>query len=170
MISVVDITPGQGGRMVLEPSDSLLQQGNLGFFVSILVVSLCISVAFVFAGAWLMAPFVVLQGMFLFALTYYAKYQQEVIEVISVDSESITVEKGRRRAEDSWCFSRYQARVLVDITDDPIDNYSVSLSGEQGMLLLGDALSQSDCDELVASLKECGLRVNEPGSAVIFTA
>lgn len=170
MISAVDIVPGQGGRMVLEPSDSLLQQGNLGFFIAILVVSLCISVAFVFAGAWLVLPFVVFQGVALLGLGYYAKYQQEVIEVISIDREFVTVEKGRRRAEDRWCFDREQARVLVGLSDEPIDNYSVSLSGEQGMLLLGDALSQTDCEELVASLKECGLRVNEPGSAVIFSA
>lgn len=170
MISAVDIIPGQGGRMVLEPSDSILQQGNLGFFVSILIVSLCISVAFVFAGAWLMAPFVVIQMAALLGLTYYAKCKSEVIEVISIDRELITVEKGRRRAEDCWCFSREQARVLVGETDEPIDNFSVSLSGEQGMLMLGDALSQLECDEIVASLKECGLRVCEPGSAVIFTA
>lgn len=170
MISAVDIVPGQGGRMVLEPSDSSLQQGSLGFFISILVVSVCISLAFVFAGALLMAPFLVLQGGVLFALTLYAKYQREVIEVISVDSESITVEKGRQRAEVCWCFSRNQARVLVDISDDPFNMYSVSLAGDQGMLLLGEELNQSDCDELVANLKECGLRVNESGGAVIFTA
>ena len=170
MISTLDIVPGQGGRLVVEPNNSLSWQGNLGFLISVIIVSLLISVAFVMAGAWLVMPFVVLEVIALVVLTCHVKSLQGCIEVISVDPERILVEKGRRQAEYSWDFSREQARVLIDVMDEPIDSYSVSLTGEQGMLLLGDALSRADRDDLVESLKECGLRVCEPGNAVIFSA
>lgn len=170
MISTLDVVPGRSGRLVVEPNNSLSSQGNIGFLISLVVVSLMISVVFVVAGALLVIPFVVLESLALMALRYHVKNMQECIEVISVDPERILVERGRRQAEYSWAFNRQQARVLVAVMDESIDSYSVSLAGEQGMLLLGEALSRADCDDLVGSLKECGLKVCEPGNPVIFSA
>lgn len=170
MISAVDIVPGQSGRLILKASNSLSLQGSVGLFISILAVSLAISCAFLAAGAWLITPFILLELLALFAALYYVKRQLDCMEVISIDSDRVLVERGCGRAENSWVFERKQARVLIELADEPLDCYNISLSGQQGMLLLGEALSQSDCDELVDSLKVCGLVVNVPGNAVFFSA
>jgi len=166
----MNVVPGQSGRLVIKANQSLSWQGNVGFILSILISSLAISLAFVAAGAWLLMPFILLEVAILSAIFYHVKNRLSVIEVISIDRDRVKVEKGRDQAEQCWEFNRKLARVLIERADEAFDAYTLTLSGEQGMLLLGTALTRADRDSLVNSLAQCGLRVYEPGNAAILLA
>lgn len=170
MIASVSDVSGQGRRLVLEPNDSLSLQGNYGFLLSLLILSLLVSLAFVLAGAWLALPVVIVELIAVTVLCYQAKLQASFLEVVSIDDTQVVVEKGRNRAEQTWCFDRQKARVLIEDTGEPFENFRLSIVGDVGMLCLADGLDTQECNELKQLLSEAGLRVVSSSHWVLLEA
>lgn len=165
---VTELNPLSSGRvrLVLEPNQSLSWTGNLYVSLSLLIISLIISVVFALFGAWVVLPFALLEVILLVSIFYYINQHLRCQEVVSIDDQHVLIEKGSQRPEQIWDFCRGKVSVVVQQQNEPVDHDMVIISGDQGIVTVGEFLNNQDAKQLIKSLKRSGLRTTVQGPVV----
>ena len=108
---LVDITEC---RFVLRPNRSLSWQGMLLFFGVLCAVSGTIAIVLALLGFWPVLAFAVLE-MIALGWGFYRVVQNSYrCEVISIDDQSVRIEKGIRYPERQWTLTRLWSRVVLE--------------------------------------------------------
>lgn len=97
--------------VVIRPNSSLSWRGTVAVFCSISLVSMVIALGFSLLGFWLILPFAGLEIAALAVGMYLGALRGQSREVISIRGDTIAVEKGRRRPEQTLAFQRGWARI-----------------------------------------------------------
>ncbi|WP_444884695.1 DUF2244 domain-containing protein [Microbulbifer sp. PSTR4-B] len=146
--------------ILLQPNQSLSATGNLWVFFSLVGVSLGISLAFAFAGAWMILPFAGLEILLLAVLFTYVYLEGTRREVIRISDERVVLDccKGfRQQSVYHREFSRGNLALLVRMGNSPAEPASVTFSGPEGCLEVGEFLTDAEKAELVQKLRKIGI-------------
>ncbi len=144
---------------VLRPNRSLSWRQNLGVFGGLCLVTLMLVLPLVSMGFWLVLPFAVLELLAVGIGLYFVTCRCHECEVICVAADSIRIERGRRRPQQSWVLTRHWARVVL--TNCPRQWYPSRLQiRAQGRAVeIGRFLIEEERCELARELTRC-LRTN----------
>jgi len=99
---------------VIRPNNSLSWRATVWFFCIALALSLTIATSFAIAGAWMVFPFAGLEMAALATVLYMCARRAACCEVIKIDTESVTVTRGRHKPEEDYCFQRVWAQVEIE--------------------------------------------------------
>ncbi|WP_226661275.1 DUF2244 domain-containing protein [Microbulbifer aggregans] len=160
MVKEVGDARGRRACILLAPNQSLSFSGNLWVFISLVAVSLGISIAFALIGAWMVIPFALLEVVLLavlFGYVYLEGTRREVIRIsddrVMLDSSRGNLGKPLYHAE----FSRDSLSVLVRMGEIPSEPASLTFTGPEGCLEVGDFLTDEEKAALVDKLGCCGI-------------
>jgi uncharacterized membrane protein len=115
--SVVELVcdpAGSGCRWIIRPNQSLSWRGLLRVYAAVALCLLGISVAFALRGFWPVLPFAGLELLALGAAFYLCLSRSQWREIVSIDADTVTVEKGRRQAEEHWECPSVWAQVRLE--------------------------------------------------------
>ncbi|MGD2083512.1 MAG: DUF2244 domain-containing protein [Chromatiales bacterium] len=108
---------GPGGsvrRWIIRPNRSLTWRAVLRVYAVIALCLLGMAVPFVLHGYWPVLPFAGLELLALGAAFYLCLRRSQWREVVSIDADTLRVEKGRRHAEQCWECPSAWARVRLE--------------------------------------------------------
>lgn len=100
-------------RFVLQPNRSASWRGVVVFYSATCAFVLTVALFFTVQGLYFVLPFAGVELLALGVALYITSLRLYRREVITVDKESVVVEKGRRHLEKSWTFQRLWARVKL---------------------------------------------------------
>lgn len=102
-----------GCRIVARPNNSLSAKDNVLLLLAIATVSLLIALGFAHMGAWLVLPFAGLEVLaFAYAFNYVYIHSKD-FESITIESDSVVIEKRSDKKVTKTVFQRYWAQVSV---------------------------------------------------------
>ncbi|WP_078083645.1 DUF2244 domain-containing protein [Microbulbifer mangrovi] len=167
MVKEVGGVRGRRACILLAPNQSLSLAGNLWVFISLVAVSLGISVAFALAGAWMVIPFAGLEVLLLAVLFGYVYLEGTRREVIRISDDRVMLDTSRgslKRPVYHREFERDSLAILVRMGSTPAEPASVTFSGPEGCLEVGEFLTDAEKAALVEKLGTCGLRARKEQS------
>ncbi len=100
-------------KIVARPNCSLSNRGRVLVGLSIATFSLAVAGGFSIAGAWLVLPFAGLELVALAYAFYYIGCHAGDYESITIDGDSLAIEKRVYKSISQVVFQRYWARVLL---------------------------------------------------------
>jgi uncharacterized membrane protein len=144
---------GKGCRWVIRPNRSLSWSGAVRVYLFVTSCLLGIGMVFAIQGYWPVLPFAGLEVIVLGAAFYLCLSRSQMREVVTVNDDVVTVEKGRRRPEEHWECPRAWARVMIERS--PLAWYPSRLSvAFQGRRVeIGRFLNEMDRQHLAADLQ-----------------
>ena len=157
---MVSIQSTQTGTLFrLTPNRSLSWQGNLRILYSLCGLSAVIVTGMIIAGAWVVLPFVGLELGALAAGLYYTALCCRQQEVLSLNGDSLVLEKGIYRRQSRWQWPRRYTRVRLDVPRHPWTPPAVFLRHRDEEVPLAPFLNHEDTADLVRALEQAGLTV-----------
>ena len=97
MINIDKVSSGNGYRFVILPNCSISWRQLVVFYLLTCLLALAIGLLFTFGGMWLVLPFSGLEMMALGTALYLTSRKVHRREVITLDSNRVTIEKGVSR-------------------------------------------------------------------------
>lgn len=101
-------------RFVLRPNRSMSWRGSVVFFCSLLFISGVTAVGLALLGFWLVLPFTGLEMLALGVGLYVVACRTYECEVISITSDAIRIERGRRYPRQQWTLGRVWTKVILE--------------------------------------------------------
>lgn len=141
------------GFIVLKPNNSATWRFNIIIIASLAVIALIISVAFLFNGLWLILPFAGLELMLLYLGLILCVHANTTTEVITFHDNTVIVEKGRTRPENSWQYQRSWAKIYVKTPEYRGHPKRIFIRSHGKDLELGTFLNKQDKESFISSLK-----------------
>lgn len=160
MVKEVGGARGRRACILLAPNQSLSFAGNLWVLISLLAVSLGISIAFALVGAWMVIPFAVLEALLLTVLFGYVYLEGTRREVIRISDERVIFDQSRGNLKKPVYhaeFCRDSLSVLVRVGSSSVEPASLTFSGPEGCLEVGEFLTDAEKAALVEKLGHCGI-------------
>ena len=114
MVELVSDPAGSDSRWIIRPNQSLSWRAVLWVYALVAACLAGMSAAFAVKGFWPVLPFAGLELLVLGAAFYLCITRSQWREVISIDTNSVRVEKGRRKVEERWECPSVWARVLLE--------------------------------------------------------
>lgn len=148
------IPAGMDCHWVIRPNQSLSWRSALRFYAAISFCCLGIGITFALHGFWPVLPFAGLEVAVLGVAFYLCLSRSQMCEVISVNAEVVSVEKGRRQPQEHWQCPRAWARIRLQrsrIAWYP-QQLAVAFQGKQ--VVIGEFLNESERCALAAELKQ----------------
>jgi len=144
---------GRNCCWVIRPNQSLSWRGAVRVYVFITACCLGIGVAFALHGFWPVLPFAGLEVIVLGIAFYLCLSRSQVREVVTVNADVVTVEKGRQQPQEHWECPRAWARVALQRS--PIAWYPqrllVAFQGKQ--VEIGQCLNEEERSVLAGELQ-----------------
>lgn len=138
---------------VIRPNQSLTWRGALRIYTVIALCCLGTGLAFALHGYWPVLPFAGIEVIVLGIAFYLCLLRSQVREVISVNADVVTVEKGRHRAQEHWECPRAWAR--ISLQRSPLTWYPsrlvITFQGRQ--IEIGKFLTERERCELAEELE-----------------
>lgn len=139
---------------MIRPNCSLSWRAALKVYLVIAACCLGIGLAFALHGFWPVLPFAGLEILALGAVLYLCLERSQIREVVTVNADRVTVEKGRAQPQERWECPRAWAR--VELEPSPIAWYPSRLAvGFQGRQIeIGRFLNEEERRALAQELRE----------------
>ena len=138
---------------VIRPNQSLSWRGAVRIYTVIALCCLGTGLAFALHGYWPVLPFAGIEVIVLGIAFYLCLLRSQVREVISVNADVVTVEKGRHRAQEHWECPRAWAR--ISLQRSPLTWYPsrlvITFQGRQ--VEIGKFLTERERCELAEELE-----------------
>ena len=168
MVKELEPKAGCKKRLLLTPNQSMSWAGNVLICMPMFVVSVAIGAFFMVLGAWVIFPFALLEVCLLLGIFYYVNLKLRHQQVVTVADNRVIVEKGGEQLEQKWDFSLGHLTVMIQRQQSAaaVRAESVMISGNRGIVTIGEFLGEEDAERLVCTLKQCGLCTCEHGPFV----
>lgn len=154
MVELVCDPAGPGCHWVIRPNQSLSWRGVLQAYAIIALSCLGIGAAFALHGFWPVLPFAGLEVVVLGAAFYLCLSRSRMREVVTVNADAVTVEKGRWQPQERWECPRAWARISLERS--PIAWYpsrlAIAFQGRQ--VEIGRFLCEEERGRLALELKQ----------------
>ncbi len=152
-MSIVSVHDEGHHRFEIRPNRSMSWRAVKLFYAGMVSVSLIIAGGFAALGFWPVLPFAGLELLALGWALYACAQDSERREIVSVDSDSVAVEKGRRLRESSFEFVR--AWTSVALAAPPIAWYPsrLVLRSHGREIEVGGFLTEAERTQLAIDLK-----------------
>jgi len=154
VIELVFDSSGQDCHWVIRPNQSLTWRGALQAYAVIAICCLGIGITFALHGFWPVLPFAGFEVVVLGIAFYLCLSRSQVREVVSVNADKVTVEKGRNSPQERWECPRVWAR--ISLQRSPLDWYpsrlAIAFQGRQ--VEIGRFLAEQERRELADELEQ----------------
>lgn len=156
---MVDINIQQSERvLVLKPNRSMSWRANKYLLGVVFCWCGAIGIGFVLMGAWVVMPFIGLELAALAGALYYVSWKISHREVLRIDAESVSLEKGIRWPKKSWRWARESVRVHVYAAGHPWQAPLIEVAPKEAKpVRIGEFLNVLDCKKLVDEIIASGL-------------
>tara|TARA_B100000767_G_scaffold275025_1_gene310088 strand:- start:1276 stop:1773 length:498 start_codon:yes stop_codon:yes gene_type:complete len=140
--------------LILSPDRSLDWDGNKRVIWSLGGICIGIAMAFtIIAGAWVMLPFAGLEVLTLSLALYYVSWKLSYRHVIIISNKQLIIEKGVYRPRGKWVWQKQATRLITTPPKHDWEAQSLQLINDDEQVNIGNFLSQSDANELIAFFK-----------------
>ena len=139
---------------VIRPNQSLSWRSAVKIYAAISLCCLGIGVYYALHGYWPVLPFAGLEVVVLGIAFYLCFARSQIREVVSVNADVVTVDKGRRRPQEHWECPRAWARISLQrsrITWYP-SRLVIAFQGRQ--VEIGQFLAEQERRELADELEQ----------------
>ena len=155
-------------KIILSPDRSLSWEGNKRVIWSLGAVCGGIALAFtIIAGTWVMLPFAGIDILAFASALYYVSWKLSYRHIISLDKDTIIIEKGVYRPRGKWVWKKQDTRLICSPPKHDweaqslklvnqsyrIESDSESESSETDRVGIGEFLSQADANQLISLLQ-----------------
>lgn len=165
MIACEFDTDTSAALIVMRPNRSWTWRANVYFVATLMTVSLLLAAAFTTQGFWIILPFTLLEMSVLTACLYYCVRRTHITEVLRLNRERLTFERGIREPTQCVSFERYFARFFVEPARHPWYRKKIELKCCGKALEVGTFLSDEEKDQLVRELRRIIHRLDAPPPA-----
>lgn len=154
MIEQVYAPGGMDCHWVIRPNQSLSWLSALRLYAAISFCCLGIGTAYALYGFWPVLPFVGFEVIVLGIAFYLCLSRSQMREVISVNAEVVSVEKGRRKPQEHWECPRVWAR--INLERSPIAWYPsrLALAFQRKQVEIGRFLNEEERCALAVELEQ----------------
>ncbi len=159
MINIDKVSSGNGYRFVILPNCSISWPQLVAFYLLTCLLALAIGLLFTFGGMWLVLPFSGLEMLALGTALYLTSRKVHRREVITLDSDRVTIEKGVSRVDQSWEFKTAGTRLIDEKYGASGSRRKLVLGAYGRYVEIGEFLDNLEKDELAFRLKDCIIRV-----------
>jgi len=150
---------------VARPNHSSSWRSNQLVILLVAVPSLGAAIGFTALGAWPVLPFAGAELAALAAALYYVNWKLEYRHVITLNDDSVCIDKGHYLPRRRWRFDRRQAALAVTPEQHPWEGPRIAVHGQQETVAVGDFLNRDDCLSLLRLLRsELLVRSHAPRS------
>ena len=139
-------------RVTFKPNCSLTTEGKRNVVLLLTVIPCCIAIGFGILGAWFVLPFM---GLEIFALAfafYYVNSHETDYESISIDGNSLVVERGCRQQVNKYELNPYW--VTVQRRELPNGELKLSLLSHGKSIEVGRYLTRKQREVLADQLQK----------------
>jgi len=149
--------------ILVRPNQSATWELNLRIIFALGAWSMLIAISFSLYGAWLILPFAGLEILALFAALYYVCRKLGLKQVIRIDTDTISIEKGFYYPVVRWHFARQHTRLAVQAQTHPWDAIGLrifSIEGDESVEI-GEFLNRDEAQQLLDILREFSIPVRD---------
>ena len=114
MVELVCDPSGLDCHWVIRPNQSLSWRGAMRVYAVISACCLGIGIAFAMYGFWPVLPYAGFEVVVLGIAFYVCVSRSQIREVVSVNADVVSVEKGREKPQQRWECPRAWARILLE--------------------------------------------------------
>lgn len=157
MVTIEDIDGER--RLIARPNRSASWQLNKAIVIAFAVWWSALAGFFVYRGLWPILPFAGLEVAGLCAALYYVCWKQEQRHVLSFRRDRLVLQKGAYYPRFTWELARDQVALSVDVQPHPWDPLLIFVCGSNVRIPIGNFLTKDESKQLLALLREQGLRV-----------
>ena len=154
MVEQVCDPSGRDCHWLIRPNQSLSWQGAVKVYIAIAACCLAIGVFFALHGFWPVLPFAGLEVAVLGFAFYTCLVRSQQREIVTVDADRVSVEKGRREPHEHWECPRAWAR--IDLERAPVSwhpsRLSVAFQGRK--VEIGAFLNEQERCSLAVELQD----------------
>ena len=155
-------------KIILSPDRSLSWEGNKRVIWSLGAVCGGIALGFtIIAGTWVMLPFAGLEILAFSSALYYVSWKLSYRHIISLDENTIVIEKGVYRPRGRWVWKKQDTLLICPppkhdleaqslklvLQSYPIESDSESENSATDSVVIGEFLSQADASQLISLLE-----------------
>lgn len=143
----------QTTRLIVTANQSMSWKANLWLAASLGVVCMGIAIAMATFGLWMVIPFAGLEILFIIGCLYYTLKRLSRQEVITVQSDSITIEWGYRSPDVTVNMPRQWSQLRYHCKDSEFEVGELSLSAHGRSYALGQCLNKKEKKALHGELQ-----------------
>lgn len=154
MIQVDTAQSDQHAQIILYPHRPLNVKANRCLMYCIAGLTLAIAISFALQGAWLILPFAGGEIAILFYVMHRVLQSCHRMEIIRVESDSVTVEQGSAGPEKIWTCQRFFTRVIVQQPSHPWYPIRVFIRGRGSETEVGAFLNEDEKKQLIMQLRQ----------------
>lgn len=98
--------------LLMTPNKSMTWASNRWILLGIFIVNLTIGVGFALIGGWLILPFAGLEVTAVGVGMYYVCWKLNFKHIVTIEAESLTLQKGVYFPKQEWMWQRSQTEVI----------------------------------------------------------
>jgi uncharacterized membrane protein len=149
--------------VLVRPNQSATWELNLRIIIALGTWSMLLAISFSLYGAWLILPFAGLEILALFAALYFVCRKLSLKQVIRIDADTVTIEKGFYYPIVRWRFAREHTRLVVQAQTHPWDAIALRVFSSEGdeAVELGEFLNREESQQLLDILRGFAIPVRD---------
>ncbi|MHB8455646.1 MAG: DUF2244 domain-containing protein [Acidiferrobacterales bacterium] len=140
-------------RVIIQPNRSLSGRGMLCLFLAYVLLGVTLATGFALSGAWLVAPFMGLEGLVIGVVLCWVARHARDREIVIVDDDRMEIVQIDGRAEHRLTLQRYWARVNLETQDDGWYPSRLLVGSHGRWLEIGAALNDDERESLSRRLR-----------------
>jgi len=140
--------------IVARPNCSASWRANQLFLLALAIPSLGIATGFTLLGAWPILPFAGLELLAVGSALYYVNWKLQYRHVITLNDDSVCVDKGFYAPRQRWTFPRQAIGLAIVPEQHPWEGPALSLQGTGESVSVGEFLNRDDSLKLAALLRQ----------------
>ncbi len=141
---VVRSCDGDTVTIIAKPNQSATWRANKLVILALAVPSLGAGIGFALAGAWVILPFAGLELAALGGSLYYVNWKLQYRHVITLDANTVRIDKGFYLPRQSWAFPRQRTGLSIQPERHPWDAPALSLQSAGESIRVGEFLNRDD--------------------------
>jgi len=156
---------GAVSRFIISPNCSLSRGQTRLFFAGISLFALLVALRFYLLGAWVVLPITALELLVLGVSLRMFMRNAGQVEVLTMDSQEVTLQRRGGSEEGEWRFQTYWLRVLLDKDNKSWYPSRLVLSSHGRAVEIGAFLTEEDREALAESIGQRLHDYNNPQPA-----
>lgn len=145
--------------IVLSPNRSLTWEANKKILFAMFLVNMVIGLSFAAVGAWLILPFAGLEILLVGIGMYYVCWKLNFKQTITIEAESLTLQKGVYFPKEEWQWQTSQTHLLKQASRYRMSPPTLFLKHLNQRIEIGEFLNRTEKKELREHLAHLGIPI-----------
>jgi len=135
-------------QLILTPNRSMSWETNKKILLAIFILNMTVALAWAYMGAWLVLPFAGLEVFLVGVGMYYVSWKLSFKQVITVEQESLILQKGVYFPKQEWRWPRNEVTLVKVPSNYRMSPPTLYLKYSNECIEIGDFLNRDDKKKL----------------------